>query len=169
MKVAVIDLQGFAIQTKFHPKELSIRISKKTNHYVFKEPVPFDTLHYADKRNICFTEKYHGINYNSGYVSYDEINNILIENLSDVDLVYIRGSNKKKYLFDKTLELPCLTFNIIDISTLDGSQALSCPPPKIVTTRTPMCLNHIHLPARCTQNNTADILAWLQNIMVNLQ
>jgi hypothetical protein len=163
MKLAVVDIQGFYIQSKFYPKEMSIQISKKSNHYIFKEPYPFEMLDGNDKKTICYTEKIHGIKYVSGYIASDEINNILIEHLSDVDTVYTRGINKKKILIDKTRELD-LFVNIVDICKFDNSTTVR-QPSKIEPTRTPMCLNHDHLPARCTQNVTNEIYEWLRTTL----
>jgi hypothetical protein len=169
MKVAAVDIQGFYIKSELYPKEMSIRISKKTNHYIFKEPMPFDVLNCGDRKTVSYTEKYHGIKYTSGHIPYDEINNIIIENLSDIDIVYVRGANKATFLHDKTWELPILSYTVIDISKFDDSASLLEPPPKIEATRTPMCLNHSQLPARCTQNTTEDILRWLQNMFTRFQ
>lgn len=167
MKIAVIDFQGFYIQNTFHPKEITIQIGLKTNHYLIKPPYPFHTLSVEDRKTVVFAEKYHGLKYTSGYTDYDQINGIIKDNLLDINIIYVRGNQKADYLLMKAWDLN-LTATIVDIVKFDGDYS-SCsrfmaPPPKIEATEKPYCLNH-SIPAVCTLNNCQAISQWIYDIL----
>lgn len=164
MKVAIVDIQGFYIQNQMHPKEIAIEISKKTNHYILKAPFSFQTLSQRDRKTTLYTERYHGVKYSSGYIDYNEVNNILLDNLSDIDIIYIRGQQKTDFLLSKAWELN-LKANMVNIEKFDCSTVRFGSPPKIEATETPQCLNHTFLPARCAINNCEAISRWIYGLL----
>lgn len=167
MKIAVMDIQGFYLKKEYYPKEIAIEISGKINHFLLKPKILFNDLSLSERKTIISTQNYHGLRYMSGYIEWNKINDILLDNLYDVDTVYIRGNQKHDFLWKKAWELD-LKCTFIDISQYDqehsGTSERYSNPPKIESTGKPQCLNHT-IPARCALNNCHEISRWINSIL----
>ncbi|XP_050508117.1 pre-mRNA-splicing factor ISY1 homolog [Diabrotica virgifera virgifera] len=122
MRVAFVDIQGFAVDGWFVPKELTIEIGFKRSHYIFLPPKPFNALSNDDKKTASYVEKkLLGIRYSDGAVELSKINEILeTKLLYAADYIYVRGEQKAEFLSKK-----CHIFGvfplIIDVCKFDGT------------------------------------------------
>ncbi|KAJ8981580.1 hypothetical protein NQ317_002608 [Molorchus minor] len=105
MKLVVVDMQGFNL-SDFYPKEISFVNGQQNTHYLLKPPVPYRTLSGDVKEQVKYLESnFHGLKYSSGYVSGDDLNEILRNHLlnSNVDFVELKESiefyEEKLYMF----------------------------------------------------------------------
>lgn len=160
MKVVVIDVQGFYIP-EFIVKELTIFDGHRTGHYLFKSPVPFRQLSADVKKQVKYLElNHHLLRYNSGNIDYENIYNILEENIIDdvIDIIYVKGSVKEDFLrqfFDSKDFYP----RIINLE-----EANSCPK---LQPQLPLCMHH-YLKTKiciCSLNNVRFIYNYvIQNL-----
>lgn len=96
MKVAVVDFQGFTINGNFQPKEMCVNNGHQIAHYIVKPEVKFSSLSVQDHKLIRWLENnFHGIKYNSGSVELRDVCDILSRLLSDMDIVYVKGHQKR--------------------------------------------------------------------------
>ena len=102
-----LSVQGFWQQgAQYILKELAVvPIDKALDNeprlynYLIKPPYPWKRLtqKYRDK-NTWLMHNYHGLKWESGNFSYDQIRNILEELLCDSTMVYVDGSDCKEWL-----------------------------------------------------------------------
>lgn len=155
MKVAVVDFQGFIIDGNFQPKEICIKnIFQQIAHFIVKPAVEFSSLTARDKKQARWLENnYHGLKYNCGSVELCDVGVIFKRLLSDIDIVYVKGNQKRKYLME--LGLPLV---VIDLKPQDN-------PPKL-TMQQPMCMYHDgNVPRMCSMTNCKDLFDWLCNVI----
>lgn len=93
-----LDLQGFqiGINNDFVVKELSFidSVGNHFEHYIFKPVFEFNLLCNADKKKVCWlTKNYHQLAWNSGFVNYSELPNIL-EKVCSQNTIYVKGLQK---------------------------------------------------------------------------
>lgn len=168
MSFATVDIQGFHIKPRcgngnpllrYIVKELAIRKNDQSLHFVFKPP-PNITLSAADLRTVRYTENYHGIKFNFGYVGYNMLDEIIISHLTDVKIIYLRGRMKQKFFINKFVELAIENPpKIITLEDLDTSKQWSdCP--RIVENK-PKCLCHFTSRGRCAVTNVEIEEKWL--------
>ncbi|KAJ8969747.1 hypothetical protein NQ317_009581 [Molorchus minor] len=121
MKLVVVDMQGFNL-SDFYPKEISFVNGQQNTHYLLKPPVPYRTLSCDVKKQVKYLESnFHGLKYSSGYVSDDDLNEILRNHLlnSNVDFVYVKGHQKKEFLEKRLFELGgILTPSVVNVEHL---------------------------------------------------
>lgn len=98
MKLA-IDVQGFAADGDFIPKELAITDGTKTSHYIFKPPRPFRKLSSQTKKTVRWLERYHhGLRWNDGVVDLAEVPVILRRFAALAHTIYVKGHQKLNFL-----------------------------------------------------------------------
>ncbi|KAL1487462.1 hypothetical protein ABEB36_015867 [Hypothenemus hampei] len=99
MKFAIVDIQGYVINNEFTVKELAIYDGKDLKSYLFKPTVQYSDLYTSDRKTANYLyHNIHGIPYNAGVVDYSEINDILENDLSSVDTVFVKGQAKADFL-----------------------------------------------------------------------
>jgi len=178
MKVLALDIQGFELAAdcsphpssdssplRFFAKELAITNGTQTSHYVFELPRKYSSLSVRDKRQVNYvTHNIHGLQYSTGFVNYDRINDIIRQEIiyAAVDIVYLRGRQKKNFLEEAFLEInlrPCP--KIVNIETLnnwDGPPKLECS--------IPVCMSHLtDKPFMCSLRNCKIIHEWICNYL----
>lgn len=156
MKLIVVDIQGFNVPD-FHPKEISFVSGDQHAHYLIKPLIPYDTLSYDIRKQINYLElHHHGLRYSDGYISDNDLNEILRNHLLNVGAltVYVKGYQKKEFLEKRLHALGSTTItsipSIINVEQLDGEV------PKF-TKDLPYCLNH------CNNNNYNNKMCSLRN------
>lgn len=156
MKIAAVDLQGFLIDGRFYPKELSIKINEQSLHLLIKPPIEYHFLSEADRKQVRYLEQsFHGLQYSSGYVEYHLVQEILKKCLYDVDIIYIKGYQKEQFLQSIVDIDPT---KIINIEKLENSVSL----PKFEK-GVPFCLYHIKSSKyyKCSLRNCEKLSYWL--------
>lgn len=167
MRIAFVDIQGFRVQDQFFPKELGIEIGFKQQQFLFKAPIPYQSLNIGDKKTVRYLENHvHGIRYNSGYIEYCKLDEILKNHLLHVaDYVYVRGEQKADFLRNKCQEFGIFNVIIVDVVKYDGTPYAT---PKFTNDLKP-CLHH-QTPGifNCTQKNVEVLRQWFNNIILPL-
>lgn len=162
MKIAVVDLQGYALPDQFILKELSIRLGSGEEHFVFKPPFPYHQISKKDRRTVNVAEtKLLGIRYSDGEFDYEDIDSILYRSLSDdVSFIYVRGHQKRDFLEKRLANVLLTCPNVVNTETLDQWQP---PPPKCQpSTSDKICSHHMPgRPYRCTTIIAENIFEWI--------
>lgn len=146
MKFIVIDMQGYNIP-EFFPKELVFWDGKVMKSYCFKPTTPFHQLSEECKRQAKYLyREHHHIHYKVGDTEYQDIYSIICKNLRDVDLVYVKGDPKIKFLTKIYTEMKHKSPQIVNLETVHGSV------PKLDKDFT-ACTYHMSLFCICSVNN----------------
>ncbi|KAL1516495.1 hypothetical protein ABEB36_000404 [Hypothenemus hampei] len=89
------NVQGYIVNNEFTVKELAIYDGKDLKSYLFKPTVNYHDLNTTDRKTANYLyHNIHGIPYESGDVDYSEIHEILENNLSSIDMVFVKGQAK---------------------------------------------------------------------------
>lgn len=161
MKFVVVDMQGFCIP-EFFPKELSIYDGRRQAHFIIRSPIPLFAI---TDPSIISQIKYvqahiHGLYYGAGDVSYEDLPAILQNHLENVDVVYVKGAEKRDFLL-KIFDASCCR---PEIRNLEG--AWDCPK---LEKEHAACLNHTVISAdkktRCSINNCRTLYSWLRSLL----
>ncbi|CAH2017917.1 unnamed protein product, partial [Acanthoscelides obtectus] len=80
----------------------------------------YSSLTSKDKATIRYTERYHGLRYEKGYVDYSLLDEILRRHLADVDIVYVKGQCKRQFLIDRLNDMQITKPNIINVEDCDS-------------------------------------------------
>lgn len=121
MKFVVVDAQGFNIP-EFFPKELAIYDGRKMKSYIFKPILPLKDLSLDCRRQVGYLFfNHHGINYNSGETNYEDIYQILLEDLRDIDRIYVKGHVKENFLKKIFNEMKITTPYIVNLESVIAS------------------------------------------------
>uniref|UniRef100_A0A6P7GNE8 Uncharacterized protein LOC114344791 isoform X1 n=1 Tax=Diabrotica virgifera virgifera TaxID=50390 RepID=A0A6P7GNE8_DIAVI len=163
MRVAFVDIQGFAVDGWFVPKELTIEIGFKRSHYIFLPPKPFNALSNDDKKTASYVEKkLLGIRYSDGAVELSKINEILeTKLLYAADYIYVRGEQKAEFLSKK-----CHIFGvfplIIDVRKFNGTP--------LATGNVGLATNPCHAVGlfSCTERNVDRLRHWFSYTILPL-
>ena len=101
------DLQGFYFPSpdgpRFIVKELAIGALDKpeVETTIFKTPCPWQELPPKIRTtNNWLIRHHHGIPWEAGDVAYSEVKNVLMEKLESVEVIYVKGLQKKEWLRD---------------------------------------------------------------------
>lgn len=150
----VVDVQGFKKPiNQFVFKELALvplQEDAQPTVYLFEPPNYWDTLPAKYKsENLWLTRNYHGIEWTSGGIPYDEVRIIIREKLRNARAVYVKGLEKKKW-FEQYLTNVC---NLED---------LGCPPlKKLYNTVSISCDNHPQIwNYQCAVRNALALKTW---------
>ena len=93
----IVDLQGFYCNKSFVPKEVAICSlqNEQIAHFILKPPVNM----YPDVQSKNYLELYHhGINWNSGFVPYEYLQDIFTGIIKFEDKVACKGLEKCKFV-----------------------------------------------------------------------
>lgn len=160
MKIMIVDIQGFNLPD-FHPKEITFISGQQTAHYLLKPPVPTNTLNNQLRKQIKYLERFHhGLKYDSGYINYDMLDDILQKHLlnNNTDMVYVKGHQKQEFLENKLREL-AESSSSSSIPTIINVEALVDVPNFIIDI--PYCPNHLNHKSMCSLRNCAKLYNWL--------
>ena len=117
----VVDLQGFKRpENNFVLKKLAILSvndsSEQPTAFLFQPRCPWNNLPMRYMRmNAWLQINYHGISWNWGDVPYEKASEILRKSLQHVDIIYVKGLEKIKWLKNFIGEF----YNIVDFDDSD--------------------------------------------------
>jgi Inhibitor of Apoptosis domain len=154
MDAVVVDVQGFYDQAgEFIPKEIAIMCVEKfrVQHYIVKPPyhktaLPPKTI----KANDWVEAFYVGINWEEGFIDYDELPRLIVNNTKPYSLILVKGQEKADYLTTITER------HIINLENL------GCPSLKTLDTHDVSCLHEVHrnTTLNCALRNTHQLVLW---------
>lgn len=100
----VVDIQCFKINNekgniRWAVKELGVYNGKISYHYVFKPPFPFKELPWELQKEAYWVVNFHhGIPWNDGYESLENLQEILKEATQTAGIIYVKGKQKAEFL-----------------------------------------------------------------------
>jgi hypothetical protein len=149
IKILVVDIQGFKLEkNKFIPKELAAYDGKQFSHYIFNPPFSFNHLSKELKQQAEWLMKnHHCIDWNEGFTPHHQFKSILNRLTLNVDIIYVKGGEKKKYL---PLE---------KISIMEFEEQPALKPQK------PMCFYHSKPECMCALTNVFQLY---NNFIMNI-
>lgn len=160
MKFVIVDMQGFCIPD-FFPKELAIFDGKRLAHFLIRSPKPLFTIQDPSIiAQIKFVQgSVHGLYYGSGDVAYEDLPAILKNHLQNVDVVYVKGSEKWKFLQD--------IFNeSMPLEVVNTEHTVGCPK---FEKQPATCLNHSLISqnrkTKCAINNCQTLYSWIISLL----
>lgn len=153
MECAFVDLQGFFFDdNSFSVKEICIFTKNIKFHEFVKPPFPFNTLSDRHKKQAEWLEEnYHGLNWNAGYITLQELKNT-ISPIIKGKILLVKGCQKVKWLNDIVGDQNIICINMEDISC---DFKLSEPQIQNVT-----CSKHNVQHSHCARNNAALLKKW---------
>ncbi len=95
-----LDIQGYYCSFGYIPKELAIYDGVRCSNFLFKSPFRRNTLSPADLKVVNWAEQYHGLDWESGNIDLNEIEDIVrnIHKSLKNPKIYVKGNEKKKFL-----------------------------------------------------------------------
>lgn len=155
----IVDIQGFKRPfNEFVFKEVAIipvEDDSLPSVYLFESPHKWSFLPAKYKSENRWLEfNFHGISWDKGDISYDEVSDTLISLLRDASKIHIKGLTKKCWL-DRILP------NVYNIEDL-GCPALSALP----TNTNISCTNHASMrwTPHCSAHNVSMLKTWLLDL-----
>lgn len=101
VKFIVIDFQCFRWnKCSLIPKELATcNNDNKKSHFIFKPPFSFSAITEEDRSVARYISSYHhGIRWHDGFTSCSVFDEIIKRLCVNVDVIYVKGRQKKDYL-----------------------------------------------------------------------
>lgn len=99
----IVDLQGFkTADNEFVFKEVAVVALQEDSVpsvFLFKPPHPWEQLPYRNKcENRWLERNYHGLEWDSGRIPYENVAETLRGALKDAGAVFVKGLEKAKWL-----------------------------------------------------------------------
>lgn len=129
-------------------------------HYLIKSPIHQSEIQDpAIITQIWFVQgNIHGLPYWSGDVAYEDLRAILKTHLQNVDVVYVKGSDKEKFLLKMLEGMP------LDI--INTEHTIDCPK---FEKQPAACLNHtllnVNTRTKCAINNSRILYSWITSLL----
>lgn len=163
MKLIVVDIQGFNLP-EFYAKEISFVDGSRSAHYLLKTPIQYSELNAEVKKQVRYLECFHhGLEYNSGYINYEVLDDILRDHLLNgtVDVVYVKGHQKHAFLEEKIHDLAENSFPVI--INVENINEYIKPPPNFVKDFS-QCMHHSNnnFKYMCSVRNSLELYHWLR-------
>lgn len=160
MKFVVVDMQGFSIP-EFFPKEVAIYDGERTAHFLVKSPTSLSEIENPSiiSQIKVLQTRVHGLFYGSGDVPYESLPVILNNYLQDVDRVYVKGTEKQRFLHNVLLGWTCPA--VINVEYSEGCPKLEKQPAACFTHT---CIS-AHKPTKCSINNCKTLYSWLYRLL----
>lgn len=155
MECAFVDMQGFVLNnSSFSVKEICIFTKNIKFHEFVKPPFPFnELLSLQQKQAEWLEENYHGLNWNAGYITVQELKNT-ISPIVRGNVLLVKGCEKVKWLKDILDDENIICINMEDLECdlkLSGLQMEGQIP----------CSKHKHVQhSHCARNNAAMLKKW---------
>lgn len=122
---AFVDFQGFKDNfNRFIVKEFAMKTKNIKFHDIIKSPSNVTLNEKYRKQANWLTENFHGIDWDSGYISLKELRNTLQPILND-KVIYIKGNEKIKWLQYILGINNNIAYTIVDLETMGCSINLS--------------------------------------------
>lgn len=151
----IIDIQGFrGVENEFIFKEIAALTVDCETFYTFllSPPTEINKLPEAIKdQNSWLTNNHHGLEYNKGFTSYEELCNILRNLLDGFKTVYVKGKEKRSEIL-----------RIFDHENIINIEDLGCPSLNHLNESycSTACLWHKNKKFMCATLNVKNILCW---------
>ncbi|KAL1509916.1 hypothetical protein ABEB36_004580 [Hypothenemus hampei] len=159
MKFAIVDVQGYIINNKFTVKELAIYDGKDVKSFLFKPTVNYHDLNTTDRKTANYLyHNIHGIPYETGDADYSEIQEILGNNLSSIDVVFVKGQAKADFLTENFV-------GWVDIVNLENDTTGEVP--HLGSTKE-SCDNHKLKYCNCSIKNVYVLFDYVYNKLTGL-
>lgn len=100
MEEIIFDCQGFCVPD-FVAKEVAVLSTdgKLTTHLLVKPPFPRKQLSKAAKKQINWLrDNHHGFSWEDGFVTYEDMENIITRIFKSTTKIYVKGEIKKKFV-----------------------------------------------------------------------
>lgn len=125
----VVDFQAFKnnVNNKFILKELAIVAlnSDVVVHCIIKPPTSYSSLDTEMQKRVDYlTAQYHGLKWDDGFINFPDAINLLRYTVNGAALVYIKGSERAKYL---SKLLPHEIY-VVDLDRIGCPRAYDWPP-----------------------------------------
>lgn len=157
-----VDFQGFrGPNNEFLVKEYAALCLQDNHHvaHLFKPKYAWDELTKKNQKTNTWLTKYlHGLKWNSGYLPYDTLEDVILATLYCASIIYVKGKDKKKFL-DEILEKSCI---VRDLET-----DLRCPSwHELPHFFNMICLFHRQLNSlrRCALDNVELLKNWFVKV-----
>lgn len=155
MACIIIDFQGFrGAENVFIFKEIAALTVNCETFYTFlfsppteKNSLPQEIQH----QNTWLANNHHGLEYDRGFTSYEELYNILHDLLSDFQTVYVKGREKRNEIL-----------KVFDHQNIINIEDLGCPSIKQLSENycSTACLWHKNRNSTCATLNVKNIRFW---------
>lgn len=155
MELAFIDLQGFLYgdNSTFAIKEICIFTKNIKLHEFVKPPFSFNELKGHFKKQAEWLEEYHhGLNWNTGYITLQELQ-ITISPILKGKILLVKGCNKVKWMKDILEDQQIICINVEDINC---ELQLN----KEIRQSQFACKKHKYSNSHCARSNAALIKNW---------
>lgn len=168
MECAFVDVQGFLYDKHtFCVKEICILTKNIRFHEFVKPPFAFSELSNHYKKQVEWLEEnYHGLNWNVGYITLQELKNT-IRPIVNGKILFLKGCEKVKWVKDILNDQNIICINMEDINC---DLKLSKPPIQRIS-----CSKHKHvLEQHCARSNAVMLKIWFythskySNVVKNL-
>lgn len=100
MEEIILDCQGFCVPD-FVVKEVALLSidGKLTAHLLVKPPFPWKQLSKAAKKQINWLrDNHHGFSWEDGFVTYEDMKDIITRIFNSTSKIYVKGEIKKKFV-----------------------------------------------------------------------
>jgi len=172
MKFVVVDVQGYCISsssTDFYAKELAIYDGKEMKSYLFKPVIPFNALTDACRKQVKHLyANHHGISYSYGELDYEELYSIVCSHLRDVDVIYVKGHIKEKFLVKIFAEIKQLHPLIVNLEFISAPAAASNVP-KLDKKPPTQCTYHNLDVCICSVNNAYSLYNYIDSLLPKIK
>jgi hypothetical protein len=149
MEACVIEVQGCCWNQTFYAKEICVLKNGVAHCFLVKQNKPFRSFQDKHRKIINWTFKnYHGIAWESGEKTLDDLQPILKQLISDQKNIYTKG--RSKVLFLK---------NLLDVDVIDLSN-FCCPSISKREYKTD-CLHHKMINSYCAIDSAKLLLAFI--------
>lgn len=153
MECAFVDMQGFVSNKKFHLKEICVLTKNTIFHDFVKPPFPKSQLNRKDKKQAeWLTNEYHGLEWDTGYITRQELINTIAPILKG-KILLVKGLQKKQWMEDLMTNIVCI--NMEDIGCkLKLSE-------EVVWPKRFVCMKHKRPHwSHCARNNAVLMKTW---------
>jgi hypothetical protein len=151
MSSVVVDIQFLkGVGNAYVLKELAIVRGDKIAHWLFKPPhSEYFIPSWIKTQNSYLKNHHHGLLWEKGYTRFEEIGNILAENISGDDTVYVKGEEKVRFLKSWLIIAT-------DLKELDCPAAKKLPPVATI------CNFHLGEKKICALQQALKFSNWLE-------
>lgn len=160
MDFAFIDLQGFCYdhEDNFAVKEICILTKNIKLHEFVKPPFPFNELNNHFKKQVKWLEdNHHGLNWNMGYITFQELRNTISPILKG-KILLVKGENKVKWMND-ILDLDDQKIICINVENINCCLQLNKQP----NSDQFACSKHKYVNSRCARSNAGLLKKWFDS------
>jgi hypothetical protein len=161
-RTVICDIQGFrGFRNEFIIKELAFLSASggKAQTFIFKSPYQLTVLPEIQQKVASWVKRFvHGIDWNDGYIPYQDLKNVIDRVLRNYNTVLVKGLEKKMVIENIMSEK---SINVLDM------ESMRCP--KINDLKKDIgsfrkCFYHSKSTDQCANENVRVLLTWYLNV-----